>query len=185
MVDLLGAGDLSPSTKDDAELREADTVRQTRSVPFAPSSVLATDAAAPTRRTRLRFMPYRRRGGHDTERRSPVREAVPDHLERQFADVISAVEALREEIRNSDRERKESEGVRDKQHKELVRMIQTLQGTSTQMHMDDPFHYEAPRVTPQQGLETSQQGTAALPRKDAVPLPQHDTIVGVSDVEQS
>ena len=31
MADMLVAGDLSPSTSDDEELREADTVRQTRS----------------------------------------------------------------------------------------------------------------------------------------------------------
>ncbi|KAK0592378.1 hypothetical protein LWI29_018148 [Acer saccharum] len=102
-----------------------------RSVPFAPSSVPATDTTAPARRTRLRFVSSRRRRGHDAERRSPVREAVPDHLERRFADVISAVEALREEVRKSERDRKESDRVRDEQHKELVRMIQTLQGTST------------------------------------------------------
>ncbi|KAK1572097.1 hypothetical protein Q3G72_027586 [Acer saccharum] len=134
---MLGTGDLSPSVDDDdTELREADIVRQTRSssyasqqqttdgagpstvpvadrsVPFAPSSVPATDTTTPARRTRLRF-------------------AVPDHLERRFADVISAVEALREEVRKSERDRKESDRVRDEQHKELIRMIQTLQGTST------------------------------------------------------
>ncbi|KAK0608389.1 hypothetical protein LWI29_029977 [Acer saccharum] len=73
-----------------------------RNVPFALSSVPATNAAAPTRRTRLRFMSSRRRGGHDAARqsplRSPIQEAVPDHLERRFADVISAVEALQEEV---------------------------------------------------------------------------------------
>ncbi|KAK1563233.1 hypothetical protein Q3G72_024537 [Acer saccharum] len=72
-----------------------------------------------------------------------------DHLERWFADVIIAVEALREEVRKSERDRKESDKVRDEQHKELVCMIQTLQGTLTQMFTDDLFHYEAPRVTPQ------------------------------------
>ena len=86
-------GDLSPSDDDDdAELREADTIRQNRSsscasqqqttdgagpstvpiadrsVPFAPSSVPATDTTAPARHTRLRFVSSRRREGHDVER---------------------------------------------------------------------------------------------------------------------
>ncbi|KAK0584283.1 hypothetical protein LWI29_010489 [Acer saccharum] len=78
-----------------------------------------------------------------------VFEVAPDHLERRFADVIIAVEALQEEVRKSERDRKESDKVRDEQHKELVYMIQTLQGTSTQMYTDDLFHYEAPGVTPQ------------------------------------
>ncbi|KAK0580727.1 hypothetical protein LWI29_005570 [Acer saccharum] len=132
-----------------------------------------------TRHTRLRFVSSRRRGGHDAERRSPVRQAAPDHLEQWFTDVISVVEALREEVRKSERDRKESDKVRDEQHKELVRMIQTLQGTSTQMHTDDPFHYEALGVTPQQGLgrqtnsvQASHEDTAALPRKDSIPPPQ-------------
>ncbi|KAK1578158.1 hypothetical protein Q3G72_027995 [Acer saccharum] len=149
-----------------------------RSVPFAPSSVLITDTTAHAMHTCLRFMSSRRRRGHDAKRRSLVREAAPDHLERRFADVISAVEALREEVRKSERVRKESDKVKDEQHKELVRMIQTLQGTSTQMHTDDPFHYEAPGVTPQQGLgsqrdsvKTFHENTAALPRRDSGLLP--------------
>ncbi|KAK0593130.1 hypothetical protein LWI29_031508 [Acer saccharum] len=52
--------------------------------------------------------------------------ATPDHLEHRFADVISAIEALREEVRKSERDRKESDKIRDEQLKELVRMIQTL-----------------------------------------------------------
>ncbi|KAK1591956.1 hypothetical protein Q3G72_016621 [Acer saccharum] len=60
MVDLLGVGDLSPSNEDDMGLREAD--RLDRNVPFALSGVPATNAVAPTRRTRLRFMSSRRRG---------------------------------------------------------------------------------------------------------------------------
>ena len=110
-------------------------------------------------------------------------------MERRFADVIIAVEALQEEVRKSERDRKESDKVRDEQHKELVRMIQTLQGTSTQMHTDDPFHYEAPGVIPQQGLgsqrdsvETFHEDTAALPRRDSVPPPQQDSDV-VHDTE--
>ncbi|KAK1586880.1 hypothetical protein Q3G72_007131 [Acer saccharum] len=47
--------------------------------------------------------------GHDVERRSPVRQVVPDHLERRFAEVISVIKALREEVHKSDRERKESD----------------------------------------------------------------------------
>ncbi|KAK0571393.1 hypothetical protein LWI29_015047 [Acer saccharum] len=158
MADMLGMGDLSPFAEDDTELREAD--RLDRSVPFAPSSVPTVDVVAPARHTHLRFVSSRRRGvtmQSDNllyERyincyclRSSQFEisiciinlmcddfflqTVPDHLERRFTDVISAVEALQEEVRSSDRERKESDSVRDEQHKELVCMIQTLQGTST------------------------------------------------------
>ena len=32
------------------------------------------------------------------------------------------------------------------------------------------------------GIETSHQDTAVLPHMDAIPLPQQDTILGVSDV---
>ncbi|KAK0588089.1 hypothetical protein LWI29_034131 [Acer saccharum] len=110
-------------------------------------------------------------------------KVAPDYLEHRFADVISAVEALREEVRKSERDRKESDKVRDEQHKELVRMIQTLQGTSTQMYTDDPFHYEAPRVMPQQGLgrqtnsvQTSHEDIAALHRRDSVPPPQQGSV---------
>ncbi|KAK0595923.1 hypothetical protein LWI29_011094 [Acer saccharum] len=60
MATMLGMGDLSPSVKHDAELREADTV-------------------------------------------------VLDQLERQLAKVISAADTLREEVRKSDLERKESD----------------------------------------------------------------------------
>ncbi|KAK0579062.1 hypothetical protein LWI29_020277 [Acer saccharum] len=115
---MLGAGDLSSFPEDDVKLREADIE------PFAPSSV--PTAAAPAKCTRLRFMSSTQRKGHDAERRSPAREAVLDHLERWFANVFNVVEALREEVRNSERERKESDKVREEQHKELVRMIQTL-----------------------------------------------------------
>ncbi|KAK1564946.1 hypothetical protein Q3G72_015345 [Acer saccharum] len=148
-----------------------------RSVPFAPSnapsSVPAVERRSPpasARHTRLRFVSSRRRG-------------APDYLEHRFTDVISAVEALREEVRKSERDRKESDKVRDEQHKELVRMIQTLQGTSTQMYTDDPFHYEAPRVMPQQGLgrqtnsvQTSHEDIAALHRRDSVPPPQQGSV---------
>ncbi|KAK1561815.1 hypothetical protein Q3G72_001100 [Acer saccharum] len=202
MATMLGVGDLSPSIEVDAELREADTVRYNRSssrvsqqqttddaepssvivvdksVPFAPSSVpaAAVVVVAHARRTRLRFLSSIRTGGHDAEQRSPVRESVPDHLERRFANVISAVKALREEVHKSDKERKESDRVKDEQNKELVRMIHTLQGTSTQMHTDEPFHYEAPGVMPQQGLDrqrnsadTSHKDTTLLPRMDSIP----------------
>ncbi|KAK1549510.1 hypothetical protein Q3G72_003181 [Acer saccharum] len=149
---MMGVGDLSPSDDDDdAELREADTVRQTRSSSCA-SQQQTTDGAgpsttAPAKRTHLRFVSSRRRGGHDAERQSPVRETVPDHLERRFTDVISAVEALQEEVRSSDRERKESDSVRDEQHKEL--------GLGRQ----------------RDSAETSHEDTAALPRKDSIPPP--------------
>ncbi|KAK1582972.1 hypothetical protein Q3G72_019879 [Acer saccharum] len=122
IADILGTGDLTPSADDDAELREADTVRQTMSsshashqqttdgagpstvhvtymsVPFAPNSVPTADIIAPARITRLRFVSSRMRGGHDAEQRSPVREATLDHLERRFTDVINEVEALWEEV---------------------------------------------------------------------------------------
>ncbi|KAK1550356.1 hypothetical protein Q3G72_017813 [Acer saccharum] len=97
----------------------------------------------------------------------------------------SAIEALREEVRKSERDRNESDKIKDEQLKELVHMIQTLYGTSTQMHTDDLFHYEALGVTPQQGLgrqrdsdsvEASHEDTAALPRRDSVPPPQHDSV---------
>ncbi|KAK1550873.1 hypothetical protein Q3G72_026207 [Acer saccharum] len=64
---------------------------------------------------------------------------VPDQLERRFTKLISAVDALREDVRKSDLERNESDKVKEKQYKELVRMIQTLQGTSTHMHRMSRF----------------------------------------------
>ncbi|KAK1548716.1 hypothetical protein Q3G72_022187 [Acer saccharum] len=99
---LLRTRDLTPLADDGAKLREADTVRQARSssrashqqtdgagsstvpvadrsVPFAPSNAPSSVPAVerrspptPTRHTRLRFVSFRRRGGHDAERRSPV-----------------------------------------------------------------------------------------------------------------
>ncbi|KAK1558667.1 hypothetical protein Q3G72_005239 [Acer saccharum] len=57
-----------------------------RSVPFAPSSVPASERRSPpvpAKHTRLRFVSSRRRGGHDAERRSPVRQVAPDHLEQR------------------------------------------------------------------------------------------------------
>ncbi|KAK1559562.1 hypothetical protein Q3G72_015819 [Acer saccharum] len=115
-------GDLSPFAEHDAELREADTVKLTRSssrsseqqrtddvgpssVPVADTSVLATSSSVPAAA-------------------APV--AIPGHLERRIAEVISAIEALWEELHKNDRERKESGRVRQEQHKELVNMIQTL-----------------------------------------------------------
>ncbi|KAK0577009.1 hypothetical protein LWI29_026537 [Acer saccharum] len=168
---------------------------QERNQPIENTSVLATPssvpvAAAPVKRTRLRFISSTQTVGHNAERRSPVREAIPGHLEHRIAEVISAIEALWEELHKNDRERKESGKVRQEQHKELVNMIQTLQGTSTQMHMDESFHYEVPRVTPRQGIgrqrdsavihniKTSYEDTAALPRMDAS---QQDT-TAASDV---
>ncbi|KAI9182434.1 hypothetical protein LWI28_025333 [Acer negundo] len=120
------------------------------SVPATPSSV--PTATVPIKSSRLRFMCSNQTVGHDVERRSPVQKAVLDHLERRFVEVISVAEALREEVHKSDKERNESDKVRREQHKELVCMIQTFQGTSTQMHTDEPFHYEALGVTPWQGI---------------------------------
>ncbi|TXG47057.1 hypothetical protein EZV62_026351 [Acer yangbiense] len=182
---MLVAGDLSASAEHVRELREADTVTQTRSssraseqqrtdvttpssVPVALSSVSVAPSSVPTasipvRSTRVRFVQARRGTAGHTDQRSLVREAVPDRWERQIIEVISVVDALREEVRKRDRERQE-------QHEELIRMIRTLQGTSTQMHTDEPFHYEAPGVTPLQrdsapvhGTETSHRETAASP----------------------
>ncbi|KAK1559500.1 hypothetical protein Q3G72_015118 [Acer saccharum] len=175
MVDLLGVGDLSPSNEDDMGLREAN--RLDRNVPFALSSVPATNAVAPTRRTRLRFMSSRRRGGHNATRqsplRSPIQEAVPDHLEHRFADVISVVEALQEEKDSAENCHEDAAALpcRDSVPPSQQDSVPPPQQDSTTVH----------------GTKASfQQGTTALPRKDAVPPPlQQDNIVGISDVEQS
>ncbi|KAK3211272.1 hypothetical protein Dsin_015978 [Dipteronia sinensis] len=81
-------------------------------------------------------------------------KAVPDHLERWFAEVISYVNPLRKEVSKSDRERQE-------QHHELVRMICTLQGTSIEIHTDEPRVDGATGVTAQQDICT-QRATAAV-----------------------
>ncbi|KAK0578615.1 hypothetical protein LWI29_013223 [Acer saccharum] len=145
---MLGARDLSASAEHVRDLREVDTVTQTRSSSRA-SEQQRTDVATPSsvpiapipvRSTCVRFVQACRGTAGHTDQRSPVREAVPDRWERQFIEVISVVDALREE------------------------------GTSTQMHTEGPFHYEAPGVTPLQrdsaavhGTETAHRGTAASP----------------------
>ncbi|KAK0600457.1 hypothetical protein LWI29_015218 [Acer saccharum] len=48
---------------------------------------------------------------------------VPDQLKRRFTEVINAIESLREEVYKNDLERKESDKVKEEQHKELVHMI--------------------------------------------------------------
>ncbi|KAK1557407.1 hypothetical protein Q3G72_024153 [Acer saccharum] len=122
---MLGARDLSASAEHVRELREADTVTQTRSSSRA-SEQQRTDVATPSsvpiapipvRSTRVRFVQACRGTAGHTDQRSPVRE-----------------------------------------------------GTSTQMHTEGPFHYEAPGVTPLQrdsaavhGTETAHRETAASP----------------------
>ncbi|KAI9177920.1 hypothetical protein LWI28_020637 [Acer negundo] len=137
MAVMLGAGDSSLFTEHDTKLREADTVRQTRSSSHVSqhhrtddarlSSVLVIDTcvlvapssvpAAPIRRAHLRFMSSTQTVGHNAKRRS---HAIPNHLECQFAEVISAIYILWVEVRKSDKERKESDRVREEQYKELV-----------------------------------------------------------------
>ncbi|KAK3195853.1 hypothetical protein Dsin_027163 [Dipteronia sinensis] len=65
-----------------------------------------------------------------------IDEVVPYHWERRFAKVISALNALREEVRKSDKDKLE-------QHQELVDMICKLQGTSTEVHTDEPMDVDA------------------------------------------
>ncbi|KAK1578259.1 hypothetical protein Q3G72_028876 [Acer saccharum] len=202
IADILGTGDLTPSADDGAELREADTVRQARSssrashqhtngagpstvpisdrsVPFAPSNAPSSvptverrSLPASARYTRLRFMSSRRR-------------EAPDHLEHQFTDVINAVEALREEIRKSERDRKESD-------KGLGRQRDSVQAS----HEDIAALPRRDSVPPslQDSVEASHEDTAVLPRRDSVPPPQQDSAAvhntetfdqGASDGEQS
>ncbi|KAK1570778.1 hypothetical protein Q3G72_006927 [Acer saccharum] len=141
---------------------------------------IAAGAAHGRRPVRVRFVSSTQTVGHDTERRSPVREAAPDQLESRLAELTSAMESLREEVRKSETERKEREKVRDKQHLELVRLIQQLQGTSAPMHTDDPLPYQTPVVTPRQGL-SRQMDSAAHPV--APPYPEQDTVGGVLAVD--
>ncbi|KAK0592852.1 hypothetical protein LWI29_026586 [Acer saccharum] len=204
MVTMLGVGDLSPFSEYDMELREAYTVRQTRSsshasqqqriddaglssvpvadtsVPTVPSSVLVAYAGVHTtrscvpaaatpgrRRTHLRFVSSTQMMGHNVERRY---HEVPEHLECRFTEVISAVEALQEEVCKSDRERKESDRVREEQHKELVLSSSIgRQRDSAADSVPPPYPEDA----------------AALPRVEhEVPVPQQDTIAGALAVDR-
>ncbi|KAK1582262.1 hypothetical protein Q3G72_013374 [Acer saccharum] len=116
MATTLGMGDLSPPAEHDVELRETDIIRRTRSSSHAsqqqrtndakPSSVLVADTSVPTVPSSVH-----------------VANAVPDQLKRWFIEVINAIESLREEVYKNDLERKESDKVKEEQHKELVHMI--------------------------------------------------------------
>ncbi|KAK3198019.1 hypothetical protein Dsin_021434 [Dipteronia sinensis] len=105
--------------------------------------------AAPVKPTRVRLVRYvassigadptyteHARGGpaSHTDRASPVRETVPDHLERRFADIIHTFDALREQVWKSDEERWS-------QHQVLVGLISSLQRRLTEMRTDEPKTY--------------------------------------------
>ncbi|KAK0575659.1 hypothetical protein LWI29_004678 [Acer saccharum] len=95
---MMGMGDLSPSDDDDdAELREADTIRQNRSSSCASQQQTTDGTTAPAKRTHLRFVSSRRRGGHDGKRQSPVREdSVP--LPQQDSAVVHGTETSQQGI---------------------------------------------------------------------------------------
>ncbi|KAK0570521.1 hypothetical protein LWI29_002637 [Acer saccharum] len=90
--------------------------------------------------------------------------AVPDQLERRFAKLISAVDALREDVRKSDLERKESDKVKEKQYKELVTAEASVVGVQTEQDTADSSSIGA----------QSQQDSAAA--SDVGPQTQHDTV---------
>ncbi|TXG51373.1 hypothetical protein EZV62_023897 [Acer yangbiense] len=181
MATMLDARDLSPSAEHDAELREADTVTQTRSSSYAsqqqriddvgPSRVLVVDTGVHTVPSSVPVADvsvYTTPSSVPAAAGAALNIQLPDQLEHRFAEVISAVDALQEEVCKSDLKRKESDKVKDEQRKEL--------GIGRQRDSAaDPI--------PPLYLEDS----AALPYDSAAasdigPQTQHDTVALVSVV---